>query len=80
MLNKKQKWTVAFFGLIALAGGMELLAVFDTSNDTIPLTTYIVDYVPEWITFPVIIALFVWLMYHFYPRYKEKDLKNRGSS
>ena len=68
----KQLWTIAFlggtFGVIA----MELFAAFDSDVNTIPWTYYIADYIPMYITFPIIFFGAVWLFKHFIDAYKEK--------
>lgn len=43
----------------------ELYAIFDGNADTWPLTVWIITYVPQWVFWPILVAVFVWLVYHF---------------
>lgn len=73
-INKK-KWTTYFLFAIGVATLMELWASFDNSDSTVPLTYLIVDYIPGWISLPIISLFALWLVKHFYTKYKEKDKK-----
>ena len=68
----KKQWTIGFLSVTALAIGLELLAIFDKSEQTIPWTTLIRDNIPGWIALPVIGGFAVWLVNHFYKAYKNK--------
>jgi len=70
ILTKKSKWTLGFLGVTFLAFIMEICASFDTSPLTQSWTLLITRNISPWVTFPVIIGLFSWLIPHFIKYYK----------
>lgn len=71
---EKKWWTVGFLGIIALAILLEIFAAFDTDPNTVPLTLYVINYVPVWIGLPIIIGFAIWLVVHFINYYRNKYL------
>lgn len=72
-MNKKRIiWIASFLGVGLLWVVMELIAAFDKSSDTIPLTHLIRDNIPVWVGLPVIAIFSVWLIAHFIKAYKKK--------
>jgi hypothetical protein len=59
------KWAIALLTLAWLV--WELIANFDNSRSTWPLTHLIIQYVPVWIYFPGTLTLAAWLIWHFWP-------------
>lgn len=64
--------SIVFLTLTAAAVGWEIVAAFDGNPDTWPWTQLIITYVPWWVTYPVLIGLFLWLMFHFAYYYVRK--------
>jgi hypothetical protein len=64
-----RKWLIVAFSLAWL--GWELIAAFDGSKATWPLTQIIVTYVPAWIYLPAALLLAVWLPYHLWSNRKK---------
>jgi len=69
-MQNKTKWIIGFLSVTGLAVAMELFAVFDGSDDTLPWTVLIVDNIPAFVGVPVIGAFAIWLAHHFYSNYK----------
>ena len=67
-----KKWTAIFFSVIGLAVGLELIAVFTKTGDYMPLTWYIVNYIPAELGMFLITGFSGWLIYHFAKRYWSK--------
>lgn len=59
------KWTIAWLTLAWLV--WELVAAFDASGETWPLTHLIIEYLPPWLYFPAALVLAGWLVHHFWP-------------
>lgn len=70
--RKQRAWMVVFLGVTATGIGLELLAAFDDSTQTIPWTDLIVEYVPAEVAAVVFGALALWLPVHFGRRYLMK--------
>lgn len=69
-LNRSRKtWIGAFLGLGAAWAAMELYASYSSTDDAIPLTWLIVDYVPAWLALPFVTVFSGWLVMHFVRRY-----------
>lgn len=64
--------SIAFLALTAAAITWEVVAAFDGNPDTWPWTQLITTYVPWWVTYPVLVGLFVWLVFHFYGWYRKR--------
>lgn len=77
-MNSKNKWNFTFLGLTALVLGMEVFAAFDGNRDTQPWTYLIVNNISPWITFPAIIGIATWLIFHFKKFYKIKKNSSTG--
>lgn len=60
-----RKWLILALTLAWLT--WELIAAYDTSADTWPLTHLIIKYVPPWIYFPAALLLAGFLVWHFWP-------------
>lgn len=60
-----RKWLIAWLTLAWLV--WELLAAYDDSPRTWPLTHLIVKYLSPWIYFPAVCLLAVFLVWHFWP-------------
>lgn len=65
MKFSKKMWGFGFLGITAVAIALEVFAATDNNANTIPWTSYIVNYVPYEITFLVIGGLATWLIVHF---------------
>lgn len=65
MSRTGKKWLVAWLFLAWLA--WELVAAFDDSADTWPLTHLVIKYLPVWIYFPAVLIFAAWLIWHFWP-------------
>lgn len=76
-MKAKSKWTIGFLGLGALWTAFELYAIHDSSDDTIPLTSYIINYIPWYVGYPLIVAFGCWLAYHFGYWYAEHERVKR---
>lgn len=74
MLNSKKAkiWTSVFLGITALAIGLELVAAWDSSDDTHPWTNLIVNYVPMELFVFLWGGLAIWGGIHFGVRYARK--------
>jgi hypothetical protein len=70
-------WTVIFLPLAAVLVGLELLAALDGRPETVPLTDYVVTYVPWEVTTALIGALILWLPAHLGIRYVRKRRTER---
>jgi hypothetical protein len=70
---KPGKWAIAWLTLAWLT--WELIANFDASRSTWPLTHIIREHVPVWIYFPGAIALAAWLIWHFMPSHDRHTSK-----
>lgn len=70
MIQFSKKWRYTFIGVLLIGLAMELFAVLDHNDKTQPLTTIIVQYIPFWVGFPIIVGVCGWLIYHFYYWYK----------
>lgn len=66
---KRLAWGGAFLGLTAVVIILELFASFDDSDNTVPWTDYIVQYIPGEVTAVLIGGLCLWLPVHFGLRY-----------
>lgn len=64
-MSRRAIWTIVFLGITGAAVGMELLAAFDNSPDTVPWTSYLIQ-LPWWILIPLALALSVWLPIHLW--------------
>lgn len=69
-MNRKQ-WVVTFLSVAGLGLAMELWALFNDSPYSVPLTWIIIDNVPFWLGMPIIAGFAVWLVHHFYVRWKK---------
>ena len=69
---KKKNWTIGFLSVTALAIFLELFAIFDNSDETIPWTILIRDNIPSYISLPIITGFALWLVHHFYKAYRKK--------
>lgn len=69
----KRVWPFAFLGLIAVFIGAEVWASVDSSPDTVPLTDYLVRYVPEEVLYALVGALLLWLPYHLWRRFRRRE-------
>lgn len=65
-MSRRTAWTVGFLAGFAAWIAAELLAAFDSDPNTVPLTALIVDHVPLWYGFPIVVAFAVWLVAHFW--------------
>jgi hypothetical protein len=65
-----RKWLILALTIAWLA--WELIAAFDGSSYTWPLTEVVVTYVPPYITLPAIGILVVWLPAHFAKEYRKQ--------
>ena len=66
------RWRIAFLGLTTLVVGMEIWASVDGDPQTDPWTDLIVEYIPLEVTALAIGGLSLWLVVHFWRRYKRK--------
>jgi hypothetical protein len=62
----KALWLVGFLGTFGLWLAEEIWAAYDADPNTVPLTNFLVDNVPGWILFPVILTFAVWISAHFW--------------
>lgn len=69
-MNRKT-WIKLFIGVLGLGLAMELWAVLDNSDYSVPLTWIIIDNVPFWAGMPLIAGFAAWLVHHFYVRWKK---------
>jgi hypothetical protein len=60
-----RKWLILALTLAWLA--WELIAAYDGSPDTWPLTHLVIKYLPPWIYFPAAVLLAAFLVWHFWP-------------
>lgn len=60
-----RKWLILALTLVWLA--WELIAAYDGSPDTWPLTHLVIKYLPPWIYFPAAVLLAAFLVWHFWP-------------
>lgn len=73
-----RKWAIVVLALAWLV--WELIAAFDGSTSTWPLTEVVVEYVPAWITLPAIVVLVLWLPTHFAIRYARRRRREHTGS
>jgi hypothetical protein len=64
-----RKWLIVALTLAWLA--WELIAAFDGSDATWPLTQIVTTYVPWWLAMPGAVALAVWIVPHFVANYRK---------
>lgn len=69
---KRKLWPWVFLGLTSVVVGLEVFASTDGNEDTVPWTDYIVAHIPEEVTFAAIGGLSLWLVVHFWRRYRRK--------
>lgn len=67
------KWGWSFLSVIAIALFMEIYSIFDNNPNTYPLTWLIISNIPAIIGMPLIVGFCVWLIAHFYKKYKEVE-------
>lgn len=65
MTRRQKTWTLVFLGATVWVIGMEVMAAFDSSSDTLPWTALITHYVPRWLFWPTLTALVAWIIWHF---------------
>lgn len=70
-MNKKV-WSSIFLGLTGIVVGMEVWAANDSTPDTRPWTSFILQYLPKEVTYAVIAGFAVWLYFHFKKYYGEQ--------
>lgn len=71
-MSTRSWWRTGFLGLTALVLSAEIWASVDGSPDTEPWTALIVRYVPGEVTAAAIGALSLWLIVHFWRRYRRR--------
>lgn len=72
MPTKRTTFTIGIMAATAVAVLLELVAVFDGSAATPPLTDLIIEYVPQEITTTVVAVLAAWLPVHFASRHPKR--------
>lgn len=72
---KKTIWTWFFLSITAFVVGLELFSIFDSDDNTLPWTYYIINYVPENLTYLLLGGGALWAVMHFFKYYREKELK-----
>lgn len=65
-MTRRTAWIVGFLAGFVAWIVAEVWAAFDSSTNTVPLTNIIVEHVPMWLGFPLIVAFAVWLVLHFW--------------
>lgn len=75
MSVKRQRnlWRAAFLVITGGALAMELVAAFDGKESTDPWTELITTYVPWELFVAVLGGLIVWIVPHFFVRYRRKE-------
>lgn len=74
-----RKWLILTLTLAWLA--WELVASFDDTSSTWPLTQLIVHYLPPWLYLPAAVVLAAWLPWHFYTNWRRRRREQmKGSS
>lgn len=70
---KRNTWIILFLSVTGLAILMELWGALGPDPNTfMPWTSLIIQYIPMWIGFPVIVLFAGWLIYHFYYWYRKQ--------
>lgn len=72
--RQRNLWRAAFLGGTALILVGELFAAFDGNPSTDPWTELITTYIPWEVFVAVLGGLIVWIIPHFYVRYRRKAL------
>jgi Flp pilus assembly protein TadB len=72
-----RKWLIVALFLAWLS--WELIAAFDGSKATWPLTQIIVTYLPAWIYLPAALLLAVWLPWHLWSNRKRRQQRVTSS-
>jgi hypothetical protein len=71
-VNLRTGTTLGMLAALALFVGEELWFALDDSPDTVPLTVIVVDHVPMWLGFPLIVVFAVWLVVHFWTWWRRR--------
>lgn len=71
-MSKRNLWRLGFLGVTVLALTGELVASFDSSEETEPWTVLIITFIPWEVGVAALGALVLWVPIHFYVRYRKK--------
>lgn len=71
-MTRRTAWIVGFLGGFLAWVAAELWAAYDHSSNTVPLTNIIVEHVPMWAGFPLIVAFSIWLTTHFWIYWRKR--------